>query len=97
MILCAAIQATYQNGEGKNVKVVIPGFRHADVWELMTELGLPPRSQRQEVEGFIDNHNAFLDREEAYLHARACGQIPAAILAEKDARGENKLYSEDLY
>lgn len=76
---------------------MIPGLRHESAWELMATLGLPPRSERTEVEGFIDHEGHFLDRHEAYLYARSCGQLSATVLEAKAEKHESVLYSEDLY
>lgn len=96
MILCAAIKVTFQRNS-EPVTAVIPGYRHGNVWELMSTLGLPPKSEREDVEGFIDHQGTFLDRREAFEHARMCGQLSDTTLTYKQEKGEGELYSEDLY
>lgn len=97
MIVCAAIQVTFQNKTG-NATVVIPGWRHSSCWELMAALpGFPGQSNRQEVEGFIDHQGAFLDRYDAFNHALMCGQLSDTTRTSKAEKGERALYSEDLY
>lgn len=94
MIICAAIQVTFQR-TGKPVEVVIPGWRHSSCWELMAALGVP--TDRQEVEGFIDHNGAFLDRLDAFEHALQCGQLSDTTRREKASRQERVLFSEDFY
>lgn len=94
MIVCAAIHITYRNVAGREITAVIPGLRHVDCWELMTTLELPPKHERQEVEGFLDHTGAFLNRRGAYEQARACGQLSATTL---ESKTDSVLYSEDLY
>ena len=96
MILCAAIKVAFER-DGREVAVVIPGFRHGIIWELMDELQLPPKSKRKEIEGFIDNNGEFLDRFDAFYHAKMCGQLSATVLTYKTEHFENELFSEDLY
>lgn len=96
MIICAAIKVRYANAD-KTIDAVIPGHRHGAIWDLMATLSLPPRSKREEIEGFIDHQGCFLNRHEAYKHALACGQLPDTVRTYKAAQGETELYSEDLY
>lgn len=94
MIICAAISVSFTK-EGREVKAVIPGYRHANCWELMATLGVP--SDRQEIEGFLNHKGEFLDRSDAYDHALMCGQLSDTTLTSKQERRERILYSEDLY
>ena len=96
MIVCAAIKVCFERN-GKTVEAVIPGFRHSDCWELMSTLGLPPKGERQEVEGFIDRTGAFLDRYQAFEHAMQCDQLSDTTRVSKAERGERELFSEDWY
>jgi len=94
MIICAAIRVRFVR-DNTLVDAVIPGLRHSDCWELMAALRVP--KEREEVEGFIDNKGAFLDRYKAYEHALACGQISDTTRTAKEEKGERGLFSEDLY
>ncbi len=94
MILCAAIKATFTR-DGETLTVVVPGCRHADIWELMADLRFP--RDREEIEGFLDRNGKFLDRNEAFIHAVKCGQISATTLEHKENHFETGLYSEDLW
>lgn len=94
MILCAAIKTTFAR-DGETVTVIIPGCRHADIWQLMAELKIP--RDREEIEGFLDRKGEFLDRHEAFIHAVKCGQISATTLEHKENHLETELFSEDLW
>jgi len=45
---------------------------------------------RGEIQGFLDDEGNFLDRKEAMIHARACGQVDKTTCP-------NDLFSEDLW
>lgn len=92
MIICAAIKITVDG----NKTVVVPGYRHPDCYELLSEL-YAAYSRDNLVEGFIDNSGNFLDRFEAFSHAVSCGQLSSTTLEQKYERCEVQLYSEDLY
>lgn len=91
MILCVAIKMTV---DGK--PVVIPGYRHANCFELLSELHVT-YSRDNVVDGFIDNNGNFLDRYKAFSHAVECGQISSTTMDCKRDKFEVQLYSEDLY
>lgn len=97
MILCAAIKTDMPNGD----PLVIPCRRHKDGYNILRRLSNEV-SLCQCEEGFIDTEGRFYDRERAYLQAVICGQIPRAIMLQKDRLicgiGEpRQLFSEDLY
>lgn len=58
-----------------------------DGWDAPWE-GWPSDLIREGEQGFVDEHGAFLTREEAAQHAYACGQIVAPKKA---------LFSEDVW
>lgn len=97
MILAAAIKfhitATNQN-------VVLCGCRHGDIFAQLDPLGFDPRKGYEELEqGFIDHHNNFLTRKEAFEHAKQCGQLSEKIIYEREHGGVGglNLISEDLW
>ena len=97
MILASAIKF-HINTTGKDV--VLCASRHGDVWEQLDALGFEPRKGYEELEqGFIDHNNNFLTREEAYEHAKACGQVCQKIIYDREhgVVGGRKLISEDLW
>lgn len=91
MILAAAIKFHI---EKTNKDVVLCGHRHCNIFEQLQLLGFEPQKGYKEIEqGFIDDRNNFLTREEAYIHAIKCGQMIFCISDKK----ELELYSEDLW
>ena len=97
MILAAAIKY-HIDKTGKDV--VLCGARHGDIFIQLEQLGFEPRDGYKEIEqGFIDHHNNFLSREEAYEHAKMCGQICEKIQYEREKEGlfGKKMISEDLW
>lgn len=95
MIICAAIKfQIIKTGR----EVILCGLRHGDIFSQMADMGLRPHSDYIEIcQGFIDNKNNFLDRYEAFEHARNVGQISMTTYQSKIEHHELKLYSEDLY
>lgn len=65
-----------------------PYRHHHIIHQIYLETGAPVDG---EVQGFLDGEGNFLNREEAFVHARACGQVA------KDSRDDGWLYSEDLW
>ena len=97
MILAAAIKYKI---EATDKEVVLCGARHGNVFEQLKALGFKPRKGYEEIEqGFIDHKNNFLTREEAYEHAKMCGQICEMRIheREKDNIFYKKMISEDLW
>ena len=93
MIVCAALLIEMK---ATNEQVVIPCFRHGFGYEMLNNLCLKGKYTLIE-EGFITHANRFLDREEAYAHAKFCGQLSEANKWYKQDHYECELYSEDLY
>ena len=97
MILAAAIKYEI---EATGKEVVLCGARHGDIFDQLEALGFEPRAGYKEIaQGFIDHKNNFLTREEAYEHAKMCGQIGAKIVYEREEKNifGKKLISEDLW
>ena len=75
----------------RNKTVVIPCHRHADAYEIMYELGCIKGKDYQTLcEGFLDENNNFLTRQEAYIEAERCNQL-------KSEENSCILYSENLW
>ena len=88
LVVCAA------NKYGNHVFL---GARHFDerMIEAMEHYNVPNmRNHHGEVQGFVDQHGVFMDREEALKVAIEAGQINHYRTKTKP---ENKLFSEDLY
>lgn len=97
MILAAAIKFHI---DGTDSDVVLCGARHGDVFMQLKLLGFKPREGYKEIaQGFIDHKNNFLTREEAYEHAKMCGQICEKIIYEREEKGlfGKQMISEDLW
>lgn len=97
MIICAAIKIEFTNQYNINETVIIHGLRHGDCFTTMTKMNLPPKKERTEIQGFVDNNGVFYDRLEAFHIASACCQLSATVKQYKTEHNENELYSEDLY
>ena len=92
MILCAAI--SFKHNEKA---YVIPCIRHHYGFALMHQLGFELREIRSVTQGFLTSDNVFLNRREAYIHAKNWKQISPTVIADHDAKGLKELFSEDLY
>lgn len=99
MILAAAIKYKIKK---TNKTVVLCGARHGDIFKQLHDLGFGPKSEGEFIEleqGFIDHHNKFLSREQAFKHAKRCGQLADKIIYERENGGVGglRLISEDLW
>lgn len=98
MILAAAIKF---HVDSTDADVVLCGARHGDVFAQLKYLGFEAKQGYTELEqGFIDHNNNFLTREEAFQHAKDCGQISQRIAHMRDGgecAGGLKMISEDLW
>lgn len=98
MILASAIKFRIS---ATGSEVVLCGARHGDIWPQLDALGFDPKDGYEELEqGFIDHHNNFLTRKEAFAHAKECGQLCARIAHERESGelcGGLNLISEDLW
>ena len=92
MILAAAVKFHIDK---TNEDVVLCGHRHWNVFEQLKLLGFEPQKGYKEIEqGFIDDKNNFLTREEAYEHAIEFWQIEDD---REDGSCCERLVSEDLW
>ena len=88
MILCAAVKFHI---DATDEDVVLCGWRHGNIYNQLKCLGFKPQQGYKRIsDGFIDDKGNFLTREEAFLHAKECGQIQT----EKE---NGIIYTEDLY
>ena len=80
------------------VGIVVCGFRHAHCIDIVKVLSglrtvkISPDGVGETIQGFLTNHNRFVDREEGLIIAVNANQV----LDMSDVRGD-RLYSEDLY
>lgn len=97
VILAAAVKFHI---EATGEEVVLCGRRHGDVFAQLKSLGFKPRKGYKELEqGFIDHKGNFLTREEAWEHAKMCGQLSADTIRrwEEISNLSKEMYSEDLW
>jgi hypothetical protein len=90
MIICAALLLENKNQE----EVVLPCWRHGIGYQILHELYVDAKVLK---EGFINHNGEFLDRYDAFAHAKECGQLPQSTRWYKEGNRESELYSEDLY
>lgn len=65
---------------------------------MLKAMGLKPHEDYQEkAQGFIDHLGTFMDRKEAFRYALQVGQLSQSTIWYKHDRGQEELYSEDLY
>lgn len=98
MILASAIKFHIKSTDKD---VILCGCRHGDIFAQLDALGFDPHKGYTEIEqGFIDNHNNFLTRKEAFEHAKQCGQLCAKIIYNREHDeevGGKNMISEDLW
>jgi len=95
-IVCAAIW--YESGDKfahtcKNIDhgIVIFGLRHS-IFELLIRLYPNYKESQDTHQGFLTSDNRFVERDEALIIAKKCGQFDKGEYFK-----EKWLYSEDLY
>ena len=99
MILCAAVKFHINK---TNEDVVLCAVRHCGSFAQLKKLGFQPQKGYSEIQqGFIDHMGNFLTREEAWIHAKECGQLSSRIIQEREnsdlVTDLPELYSEDLW
>lgn len=95
MIICAAISLTYKNKNDKLMGAIICGHRHGNCFEIMQHMDVATKVNL--TEGFINHKGEFLDRKQALIHARECGQLSETHRYYQEDNNIDELYSEDLY
>lgn len=93
MIICAAL--LFEMNDTKE-QIVVPCFRHGLGYEMLFSMSMLNKGKVIK-EGFITHSNKFVDRNEAFVHAKFYGQLSQANRWYKEDHGETELYSEDLY
>lgn len=95
MIICAALLVQV---EGLDHETIVPCWRHGKGFEILRDLGFEPKTKYKVVaQGFINHKGEFLDRKEAFEHAKEIGQCNATQRWYWDDHKQDELYSEDLY
>jgi hypothetical protein len=94
MIICAAIKLNMNNIAAS--ELIVHGRRHGDCWNTIHNLN-DNWKHATKTEGFVTHTGEFLDRWEAFEHARVCGQVSQTTKWKQEDEGITELYSEDLY
>lgn len=95
MIICAALLVQV---EGLPYTTILPCLRHGDGYKILKDLGYAPKTNYKILEdGFIDHKGKFLNRKEAFEHAKEIGQCSATQRWYWQDHNQYELYSEDLY
>lgn len=97
MIVCAAIKVNHidtQNNDTPLEPLIVCGHRHSDCFKVIRHLNLCITSY---VQGFINHKGEFLDRKEAFEHAKEIGQCNDTQRWYWEDHNQYELYSEDLY
>lgn len=96
MILAAASKFIINSTQNE---VVLCGINHDECFKQLLSIGLKPDIDFVLVsKGFIDTKNNFLSRQEAYNHAKECGQLPRRIIEERELSDNNNfLITKDLW
>ncbi len=77
----------------QNKEVIIPCHRHHDAYFILHEFGYKRQDFKTICEGFLDEHDTFLDRHRAYLEAMYDHQL---MVVDKNIKCQ-ELFSEDLW
>ena len=95
MIICAAIKIKFIDTDHQVKELVVCGHRHGNCFETIKYLCL--NEILEKTQGFINHKGEFLDRKEAFQHAKEIGQSNATQRYYWEDHGQDELYSEDLY
>ena len=93
MIVSAAVRI-YDKKQNK--EIILPVHRHCDAFYILKELGYSKDDfkSNQNDQGFLDEHDKFYNRVEAWKHAWWHHQIQAD---EEEYHQCKELFSEDLW
>ena len=104
MIVCAAIKLIRENDskyieKGYIVRpdeLIVCGLRHGHCIQTIKELD-EKWHKATRIQGFINHKGEFLDRKEAFKHAKEIGQYNETQRYYWEDHNQSELYSEDLY
>lgn len=97
MVVRAAVKI---RDKRQNKEIIIPCHRHCDAFQILKEFGYKRFTDYEEIaQGFLDEHDIFLNRVEAWIEANQCCQFLDSYIEEHvdDYVGPTELYSEDLW
>lgn len=102
MVCRAAVKI--QLFEANSVKeITIPCHRHCDAFQILHDFGYIKNIDYKEIEqGFLDEHDRFMNRIEAWWEAKNCDQFTQAYkneLAQEyyHPATPRRLFSEDVW
>ena len=78
-------------------EVILPLHRHGDGGKILERLGFTPDDVVIITQGFLADHEVFLNRREALDEAIKCGQISIEDPQGYDIILSGQLMSEDLW
>ena len=81
-------------------EIIIPCHRHCDAFQILAAFHMRKNVDYQELEqGFLNEHDEFLSRAEAWQEALACNQFLDSYIEEHimDINPPRILYSEDVW
>lgn len=95
-MICRAAVKIYDKRQNK--EIVIPCHRHCDAFLILKEFGYNRFVDYEELaQGFLNEHDEFLSRTEAWREARKNNQIFVIDDTLSYLNPCKELYSEDLW
>lgn len=76
----------------QNKELILPAHRHCNIFYILKQLGYSKKDYKEIAQGFLDEHDNFYNRIEAYRHAVKNNQIIS-----ENSNYVTELYSEDLW
>lgn len=84
----------------QNKEITIPCHRHCDAFHILKEFGYKKLTDYKEIaQGFLNEHDEFMTRAEAWQEAQRCHQFLASYIEEhiEDVVPPTILFSEDVW
>lgn len=75
----------------QNKELILPAHRHCDIFYILKQFGYSKKDYKEIAQGFLDEHNKFYNRIDAYKEAARCNQL--LVVSQEPCA----LYSEDLW
>ena len=89
-MICRAAVKIYDKRQDK--EIIIPCHRHCDAFQILHDFNYKRNVDFQEIEqGFLDEHDNFVNRIAAWYEAKKCNQLIS------DSNYPTELYSENLW
>ena len=81
-------------------EITIPCHRHCDAFQILKSFHMRKNVDYKEIaQGFLNEHDEFMTRTEAWQEAKRCHQFLPSYIEEhcEDIVTSTELYSEDLW